>query len=511
MPRAVLTLVALLVAAQAAAAPKWVRLSFTEDTTTSVTVTWNTDLDSSSEVKVGTSPGVYDATVTGTSFQANAGLGWVHEVTLADLAAATRYYYAAGSADDGYAAEREFRTGPVQDASCGAFTFAFLGDNRPDPTFGGGQNWPQILAQANGHGPGFVVNGGDLVIDGPQIDQWQSFLGWTTEVASTTPFMPALGNHDNGPGEGDTANYNQLFSLPRATGTHGSGTEDYYYFTYGNAIFVALSTDSFKGGPIPFADQAAWLDEVLTQNPRRWRFVYYHKPSYSSVMFYSATHPPNEESQNAALVAILDKHHVDVAFTSHNHWYERYQPSSCATQGNAGSSDPCPVGADNFAGGTVYYVSGGAGAFTIPAILCGAAPGREACDGSHHYLLGTIQNETLTLETWSAFPQANQVIDRITIAKTPTTPCIPAPTDGGTPPADGPVPPADGARDAPAPPDDSAPPPDGPGPSGDGATPGRDAGANAASPAGGCGCRAVGGASSWAALGVLLGWRRRRR
>jgi len=63
--------------------------------------------------------------------------------------------------------------------------------------------------------------------------------------------MPCLGNHDTGPGSGDGANYNRLFALPRSIGPHGSGTEDYYAFTYGNAVFVSLSTESFKGGAIP--------------------------------------------------------------------------------------------------------------------------------------------------------------------------------------------------------------------------------------------------------------------
>ena len=74
--------------------------------------------------------------------------------------------------------------------------------------------------------------------------------------------MPCIGNHDNGPGEGDTANYNQIFALPRSQGTYGSGTEDYYYFTYGNAIFAVLSTETFKGGAVPFATQADWLERL---------------------------------------------------------------------------------------------------------------------------------------------------------------------------------------------------------------------------------------------------------
>ena len=75
------------------------------------------------------------------------------------------------------------------------------------------------------------------------------------------------------------------------------------------------------------------------------------------------------------------------------------------------------MGASNYAGGTVYYVSGGAGAFTIPKLFCGTTAGRAKCSDEHHYLLVDIQNDTMKIETWGAFPQANSVIDSITIKK----------------------------------------------------------------------------------------------
>jgi hypothetical protein len=398
--------------------PKFLRLSYTGDTSTTMTVVWNTDVDTESIVIYGKAPGNYSNNATGTSFKANGALNYIHEVTLTGLEPNTIYYYKAGSNSDGFSEERSFKTGPVQDTNCGRFSFGYLGDNRPDPTFGGGENWPQILGQAAKANPDFMINGGDLVIDGDKIDEWIKFLGWTENVASRIPLMPTIGNHDDGPGTGDSANYNQIFALPRSTGVYGSNTEDYYYFTYGNAIFVSLSTQTFRDGDIPFERQAKWLDEVLTNNPRKWKFVYYHHPSYTKNVVFDISHPPNEVNQNGALVPIFDKHHVDIVFTSHNHWYERYEPSACSKLGNPSSSTPCSVGANNFDKGTVFVVSGGAGAFTIPGILCGKQDGRVQCSGDHHYIIISINNETLTYEAYSAYPQQNKVMDTFTITKT---------------------------------------------------------------------------------------------
>jgi hypothetical protein len=429
----------------ASAAPKYLRLSYTGNTATTMTVAWNTDAEEDTEVRFGVKPGQYTTTVPGTSFKATAGLGYVHEVTLTGLEPSTVYYYVAGSAAQGYTAASSFKTGPVEDESCGALTLSFLGDNRPDPTFGGGQNWPKILDESVVQKPDFVLNGGDLVIVGDKIDQWNSFLGATTKVASKLPFMPCIGNHDNGPGEGDTANYNQLFALPRSEGTYGSGTEDYYFFTYANAIIVVLSTEGFEGGATAFGNQAAWLDEILTSNPKKWKIVYYHKPSYTNKVIFDISHAPNEAGQNAALVSVIDKHHVDLVFTSHNHWYERFEPTACGNQGKAGSDQPCPVGAAKFDKGTVYAVSGGAGAFTIPGLLCGSLTGRAKCSGDHHYIIVSINNETLSYQAWSAYPQASAVMDSFTITKGADI-CTVA--DGGTADAGGDSGPGDASTDA---------------------------------------------------------------
>ncbi|MBW2459225.1 MAG: hypothetical protein JRI68_32305, partial [Deltaproteobacteria bacterium] len=173
----------------------------------------------------------------------------------------------------------------------------------------------------------------------------------------------------------------------------------------------------------PFQTQADWLDEVLTQHPKLWKIVYFHKPIYTSEVIFSISHEPNEEGQNAAFVSVFDAHHVDVVLTSHNHWYERYEPSACGNQSNPGSNMPCLVGGDP-ANGSVYYVSGGAGAFTIPAWLNLTPPaGQVICSDSHHYLHFQVEDTKLTIDTWGAFPQANQIIDTLVIDKPSTVDC----------------------------------------------------------------------------------------
>ena len=110
------------------AAPFGVRLSYTDDNIDTMTVTWNTAADTTSEVHYGTSPGSYSGSETGSSAPAPAPLGYVHEVTLTGLQPDTEYYYIAGNASDGFSAEYSFVTRPNPDQNCGSFNFVFLAD-----------------------------------------------------------------------------------------------------------------------------------------------------------------------------------------------------------------------------------------------------------------------------------------------------------------------------------------------------------------------------------------------
>jgi hypothetical protein len=412
---------ALCVSSLAQSEPKWIRLSIVNEPSSTMTVAWHTIDPVTSNAQYGVDATNLDNSAKGKSDLGAGSLGYIHETELTGLKPDTKYYYRVGEDADGWSAVFSFRTAPAPEKDCGKFRFVFLGDNRPDSILGMGDNWSSIFAEAVDQAPGFVLSGGDLVFDGTQNSEWVDFLNWTGEPARYTPFHPTVGNHDDDTVVGDGAQYNQIFALPRSSGTGSSGTEDYYYFTYGNAIVVSLNTQQLKTGATPFADQAAWLDGVLTQNPRRWKFVLLHHPIYTDSTMLS--HPPNEQNQNQAFVPIIDKHHVDFVLQSHNHWYERFEPTNCSSQGNPGSANPCPMGANAWDKGTVYVTSGGAGALTI--ISCGFAyAGRSTCKTDHHYVMFDIDNDALRMQTWassqqtwSTDPANHALIDEVQVIK----------------------------------------------------------------------------------------------
>ncbi|NUN14889.1 MAG: metallophosphoesterase family protein [Myxococcales bacterium] len=416
-----------------AAGPKWIRLTWAgNDASSSIAITWNTDsANAKTHIEYGTSTNLGQS-ASGTSFLGNGNLGHVHEVELIDLEPDTLYYYRVGEPGD-WSDIAEFRT--LAKPGCGEIRFIALGDGRSQDTTGPAPQWPGIYAQSLDEDPQFVIDTGDLVKDGDDVAQWVNYLKASSPLLQLVPHMPSIGNHDDDSRDGDYATYNQVFQLPRNDTTE---TEDYYFFTAGDAIFVALSTSTFTGGTYKFQEQADWLDKVLTENPRHWKFVFFHHPPYTShaeVFGLEFNHEPNEVEQNGALVPVFDKHHVDIVFTGHNHFYERFAPM----YGGGASPMGNPVSSPDK--GTVYIITGGAGAFTYDAIeiagikidpmediVCAGsnqAPGSQKCSGRHHYVTVTIKGDTLqgevvatAAQNFDTSPSNIEIIDTFGITKT---------------------------------------------------------------------------------------------
>lgn len=408
-----LAVLSVLAASRAEAAPSQIRVSFLGSAATTMGVSWTTTSGpAGATVEYGTRPGVYTARASAKTTHV-AGYGAVSEATLSGLRPATRYVYRVGGGPGGWSEEHSFRTGPAEHPLCGEARFIAIGDSRAEGwqgDKGASDTWVALIARAMRATPppDFFIHTGDIVHDGRRAGQWRGQLTVTAPYSARVPFMYAIGNHDDGPGEGERALYNQVLQLPRALG--GSGTEDYYSFTYGNVIFVALSTVTFNRGAA-LAAQAAWLDRVLTRTPKRWRVVFLHHPIYTEDLLLN--HPPDEVAQNAALVPVLNKHHVDLVFQGHNHFYERWAPSRCR---DGASPVPCP--APSYDTGTVYITTGGGGAF--PIFLSGGTNRiRLAASGAHHYVALQIKNNRLWLRTLDA---SGRPIDALTITKPSAAP-----------------------------------------------------------------------------------------
>ncbi|MEQ9499301.1 MAG: fibronectin type III domain-containing protein [Deltaproteobacteria bacterium] len=411
-----------LYASSAAAAPQSVKLSWASaDAATTMAVSWVTPNDTPTTIEYGINS-VGENMLTGLAPMQIDGIGYYHEIELTQLRPDTTYKYRVGSAGD-FSSEYTFTTAPND--QCTPFTFVQLGDARSQNDRGPSLNWSSIHMEGMAVGAEFFLNGGDLVKEGQEIGQWATWLADSDGVNPVIPMMPALGNHDDGPGDGNSANYNRLFTLPTNTVTQ---TEDYYYFVYNNLLVFSLSTQTFED----WDAQMQWLTNVAAQHPAKWKVAYFHHPVYTTQTMafgIDAGHEPNEKGQNPFYAPAFDAAGIDIVFQSHNHIYERFDPlrfdpndveqgQVVASYGN-GPND-----------GRLYVVSGGSGAFLDPLIegnFQNFANGSSVRSKDHHFMKISIAGNTLqysAIRTNAGNSSGGgSVIDNLTLQRPGPDPC----------------------------------------------------------------------------------------
>jgi acid phosphatase type 7 len=205
--------------------------------------------------------------------------------------------------------------------------------------------------------PDFVLGAGDLTYsndNGPDAaDTWANDI--MRYYSTWAPLLPTPGNHEYLPGD-SIGNYRGRFSLPlqqSGRGGLGRSSGDYYSFTYGPVHVVAL--------PERYIDMKAgsqfqqWLDADLRQAAAdrtvKWRVAFDHRPFYSTGQRHGADH-----TYVKWVRPVLEKYHVDLVFSGHEHTYERTLPM---LNGVPLSKNP-RTWAQGV--GTAYVVTGGGGA-----------------------------------------------------------------------------------------------------------------------------------------------------
>lgn len=127
------------------------------------------------------------------------------------------------------------------------------------------------------------------------------------------PFYAALGNHDE-PNNRNYPNFNM-------------NGQRYYSVVRGSARFFFFDTN-FMDAP-----QVEWIEHALATSHEEWKIAVFHHPIYSD----GDRHGPNV-SLRVVLEPMLVRHGVDVAFTGHEHIYERIREQKGITHFIVGSS-----------------------------------------------------------------------------------------------------------------------------------------------------------------------------
>lgn len=311
------------------AEPAYVYLTWQGDTSTTITVNFQTIgfrgesfVAFDTEARGGASA-LYARQAKGESSQIP-GLSdrWIHRVELKGLLPGTTYHFVAGDPATGLSVERKFRTIPDQGSP---LRFITGGDT------GGSEANTGVTQAAVAREPYFLAIGGDFAYADGRLENvalWDSWLRhatdeYVTPSGYTVPLVLAIGNHE--------VNKFRRQEAPRATPSYHApfflgffaqhGETTYFRRQFGPDV-VLYVLDSGHIQPHGGA-QAAWLEEQLRADAAAGishRFALYHVPFYPS-------YRPFEEELSAAgrrhWLPLFEQHGVSAGFENHDHTYKR--------------------------------------------------------------------------------------------------------------------------------------------------------------------------------------------
>jgi hypothetical protein len=318
------------------ATPQFVHLGFVGDPQTSMVAQWRTvdETTTGGYVRYAAGDGLTADQLTekvqGIEFGykgTGTAIYRMHQAHMCDLQPATTYSYQVGT-DKALSPVYTFHTAPDVSANPDAEIVAgVLGDSRDSA-----QIWGQLAGELQTRSVDLLLFSGDAVLEGLAQDEWDAWFDAASAVLPTTPIVMVDGNH-----EANAINFYSQFAAP--------GDQETFGLDYGHAHFTVANDSPDNVSDLTGAVLDAITADFQASASARWKLLMHHQPMYSA----GSPHMSNL-TLRTAWAPVIDQYGIDLVLNGHEHQYEISYPLKANT-----------VQATN-ATGTVYVVSGGAGA-----------------------------------------------------------------------------------------------------------------------------------------------------
>jgi len=305
--------------------PDRIVLNLTEDASTSMAVTWRTDLsmqtgfcelqfatDTRINLKESKSFKAKTISVEYLSKSEPTVHANQHSYVFTGLKPGTKYIYRVGSMEN-WSEWFQFET---PSTNYNEFSFIYFGD----PQTSLRSECSRVIRKAYQQSPnsGFMLYAGDIINRAGRDTEWQGWFDAGSFIYATIPQIMTPGNHDYDDLTLDP-HWNSQFTLPKNGPTGLDGT--CYFIDYKDLRLISI--DSAADGELEnesgaaMTSQKIWLDSVLSNNPKKWTILTTHLP------FYSPKQSRDNEHLRKHFQPIIEKYGVDMVLTGHDHSYGR--------------------------------------------------------------------------------------------------------------------------------------------------------------------------------------------
>ena len=306
--------------------PDRVILNLSEDASTSMAVNWRTD------VSAGPAQVQYAEATDGPGFNAVRETiaaqseatsiqydneprveALYHSAVMSGLRPDTQYVYRVG---DGEHWSEWYQFTTAGDAGQ-PFSFLYFGDAQNDVK----SLWSRVIREAYQTLPevDFMLHAGDLINREDSDIEWGEWFHAGGFLHAQVPSVMTPGNHEYKSSTMELAQqWRPGFNLPR-NGPEGVEklSETVYYVDYQDMRLISLDADMIGDFEDSARTQAAWLDQVLRENDKRWTAIFLHYP------FYSARPNRHHPRLHEYFKPIIDRYGVDIVLQGHDHGYAR--------------------------------------------------------------------------------------------------------------------------------------------------------------------------------------------
>ncbi len=297
--------------------PRQVVLTWQQDPSTSMTITWRTDERGDvHSLRYADRPDARPRrwnTLEAETFTFEETSAWLHTVELQNLDPGRNYYVAIDHST--HPDEFHFRT--IPDKRGRELVFLAGADSRTRRDVRREMN--ELAAREK---PEFVIFDGDFISTALSEQQWDDwFDDWHEQMITADgrriPVVPAIGNHEVD-GSYLQPRENAPFYFHRFVAPE---PRNYYVLEFGpDLVVVTLDSDHITD----ITDQNKWLDETLeAHQDKRWKLVQWHVAAWPSVRDFDGRIPVKIREN---WVPIIEKHNVDLVIEAHDHAYKKTVP-----------------------------------------------------------------------------------------------------------------------------------------------------------------------------------------
>ena len=280
------------------------------DTATQRGISWFTNAETDTFVKVYTLLGLVDVTeeLTIKTESKEWDGNYMHKAYISGLTAGTTYTYRIGNGET-------WETGTfTTDNGDDIVNFVAVADIQASSleNFEVGQATINAAFETMPYAD-FYANLGDFTNDSTN-EEWDFYAEAMDGINASQTIIPIAGNHDSNSGW-----FNAMFALDTTESVQTNNGVN-YSFDYGNVHIAVVNTNDM----IAISNaQLTWLENDMNSSDADWRIVFMHKSPYS---LGKDIKWPDACYLQESLAAVCDKTNVDLVMSGHDHMYVRTKP-----------------------------------------------------------------------------------------------------------------------------------------------------------------------------------------